>query len=257
MQKFINLFGIAIPSYAFFAVIGFCAAILFAFFRNKDQIIKWSAYYLFIVFSAVGMLLGSKLLFFITVLPTELTEFNLKKAFFLFLNSGFVFYGGLLGAIGGGLLSTKISHEDSGKTLNIFIPPFVLFHAFGRIGCFFSGCCYGIPWKYGIAMQDTPDIKRVPVQLMECAAEMIICIVILLKERRKSQQYDLVKTYLILYAPARFLLEFLRGDTARGIWWGGLSTSQYISIIIFAVSGILIVIDIVKGKRKQKCDEGS
>ena len=41
--------------------------------------------------------------------------------------------------------------------------------------------------------------------------------------------------YLCLYSLLRFGLEFLRGDTERGMWWGNtLSTSQIICIFSFA-----------------------
>lgn len=183
MQKFTELFGISIPSYAFFAVIGFCAAILFAFLGNKDQTLKWSAYYLFIVFAAVGMLLGSKMLFFITILPTELNDLTPKETVILFLNSGFVFYGELFGALGGRILSCKILHEDMNKVLNIFIPPFVLFHTFGRIGCFFAGCC-GIECKQFFSYPDEPNVVGSPVQLAETLGNAIIIAIICYREKQ-------------------------------------------------------------------------
>lgn len=42
-----------------------------------------------------------------------------------------------------------------------------------------------------------------------------------------------MECYLVLYAICRFVLEFLRGDSVRGIWFG-LSISQWISLGILA-----------------------
>lgn len=194
---------------------------------------------MFIVFAAIGMLFGSKLLFFITVLPTELNDITPKKALILFLNSGFVFYGGLFGALGCGILSGKISHEDMNKTLNIFIPPFVLFHTFGRIGCFFAGCCYGIECKLGFSYPDEPNVIRFPVQLAEALGNTIIIAILCYREKQLKNRDSLTFMYLLMYAPMRLLLEFLRGDAVRG-YWGYISTSQWISIFIIVVLAVLL-----------------
>ena len=51
---------------------------------------------------------------------------------------------------------------------------------------------------------------------------------------------------LIVYAIFRFFIEFFRGDEIRGIWVGGLSTAQYISVIIVAT---VITRKIIKKKK--------
>ncbi len=140
MLPVVLFLGIPIPSYMLCAVLGFCAALFLAFQRNKNDCFKWRAYYLFIVFAVVGMLIGSKVLFFATRLFEVLISFTLKKAIATFIEGGLVFYGVLLGALAFGKLSAKISKEEPCKILNIFIPSFALFHAFGRVGCFMAGC---------------------------------------------------------------------------------------------------------------------
>ena len=52
--------------------------------------------------------------------------------------------------------------------------------------------------------------------------------VLLLSIRFKHEGYY-TRFYLYIYAVSRFLLEFIRGDSIRGIWFG-LSTSQWVSI---------------------------
>ncbi len=79
-------------------------------------------------------------------------------------------------------------------------------------------------------MAETPEIRRFPVQLLEAIIEFIIFIILLKIE--KKRKYNLTIIYLITYAIVRFFDEFLRGDNIRGIWYMGLSTSQYISIVV-------------------------
>ena len=46
---------------------------------------------------------------------------------------------------------------------------------------------------------------------------------------------QLLPVYLSLYGAFRFLLEFLRGDGARG-FWGPLSTSQWVALATLAAA---------------------
>ena len=46
--------------------------------------------------------------------------------------------------------------------------------------------------------------------------------------------------YLLCYGAARFFLEFLRGDTVRGVWI--FSTSQWISLLAILPLGIYMVV---------------
>ena len=64
--------------------------------------------------------------------------------------------------------------------------------------------------------------------------------------RRNGKRLKSLQLYLILYAAFRFVLEFVRyDDSERGILMG-LSTSQWISIVICAV---VIVTEILSHRR--------
>ena len=64
---------------------------------------------------------------------------------------------------------------------------------------------------------------------------MCLFIIILLTYKKYVGTYKTVAFYAVSYSLVRFVLEFYRGDTVRGILLG-LSTSQWISIILFAIS---------------------
>ena len=51
--------------------------------------------------------------------------------------------------------------------------------------------------------------------------------------RRKRFDGEVILAYTLLYAIARFVLEFFRGDADRGFVFGGwLSTSQFIALFL-------------------------
>lgn len=231
---------VVIPLYGVLAAVGFVAAVVIFLFRAKGLSLSTVRKFQIAEFAAVGIFAGSRFVFVLTMLPSLFKDFSWVKLFNIVVNGGLVFYGGLLGAILGVFLYVKWRRLDMHEIFNIVTPCFPLFHGFGRIGCFLSGCCYGIPWAYGVAMASDPDVPRFPVQLAEATGCFIIFAIMLIIERKRPHS-DLLSLYLICYAPLRFGLEFLRGDTVRGVW-GIFSTSQWISLVIL----IIVVIRFVK-----------
>ena len=73
-------------------------------------------------------------------------------------------------------------------------------------------------------------MKKMPVQLIEALLELIVFLILCVIDKRKKD-VDLLAVYLTTYAIIRFVLEFLRGDSVRGVIMG-ISTSQCISILI-------------------------
>ncbi|MCR5828762.1 MAG: prolipoprotein diacylglyceryl transferase [Lachnospiraceae bacterium] len=232
-----EIFGI--DSYALMCAIGLAAACTFVIMRrerlaNTVGNIAWP-----IVSALVGLVIGAKLLFFITRIPA-LAAMHATFDMYIkeLVEAGYVFYGGVLGAYAGLLVFCRITWAPSGHVLNFFTPAFALFHGFGRIGCFCAGCCYGVEVKvHGIVMN---GVQRLPVQLFESIFEFLMFAGLLIVERqteKKKKSPKLSFYYLMIYSLFRFSIEFVRGDEIRG-FWGPLSTSQWIALIIL-VAGLV------------------
>jgi len=168
---------------------------------------------------------------------------------------GNVFYGGLLGGILAAIII--INRRPQYKYLLDFITPSIpLFHFFGRIGCFFAGCCFGIESLFGITfhhsiVEEANGVNRFPVQLLEAFVNLILFILLDIFRRKIYFKNNLIYVYLLFYSTARFFIEFFRGDSYRGIFFI-FSTSQIISIIIF--SFILIKFTVNLNKRIKTID---
>ena len=224
---------ISIPSYMLWATIGAIVSSFFLYFRSEDYGVKFKNLVVYIITGFICTLVGSRLLFLITMIPTIAVDFSFNKLLFYVLNGGLVFYGGLIGIIIGIYVCSKIRKESTINIFNFVAPAFPLFHIFGRIGCFFAGCCYGKESHFGFSMASNPDVIRLPVQLFEALANLLIFISLLLVPKRKRIN-NLMIMYLIEYSICRFILEFFRGDRERGIW-GCFSTSQIIALVIIIV----------------------
>ncbi len=61
-----------------------------------------------------------------------------------------------------------------------------------------------------------------------------------MKKKKDMFEGEVAVWYLMLYCIGRFVIEFYRGDLIRG-GLEGLSTSQIISLIMFALAAALLV----------------
>lgn len=199
------------------------------------------------VWAAVGAIFGAKTLYIIVnaeniIHGIRQGEITFVHALAGVMRGGFVFYGGLFGALIFAILSAKFFMIDIPSTLSTLIPCMPLAHAFGRVGCHFVGCCYGIESSIGCSIvyhssQYAPNgIRLFPVQLTEAVGDIIIFIILVfLGLKRDKSGIDIVFSYMGMYAILRFCLEFVRGDEERG-FIGKLSISQWISVVIIAIS---------------------
>ena len=254
MYPYINIGNFEFPVYGMIIIFSFiiglilCIPIGKKYGLIKEYIISAG------IFSSAGLLIGSKLLYLITKLPIYISNYSnvyskytsIEKLEFLF--SGYVFYGGLVGAILGVLFFSKIFNFDKWSLFSTLTPLIPFAHAFGRIGCFFGGCCYGIEYhgvfsisfNYNALSPHLSDVPRFPVQLLEAALVFILFIIIYIYTLKKTPiAGKTLGLYLIFYSIIRFLLEFLRGDVIRGVWYG-LSTSQWISLLLLPIGIILL-----------------
>ena len=242
-------FQIAISSYSLFSTIGLICAVIFVYFRIDKVGLSFKGYLLLLVIGTVFAFIGARLLFVIAILPQ--IDITFHNVLYYIINGGVVFYGGMIGLLFGISVFSKIRCFDCKTMLDMVAPAIPLFHFFARIGCLFAGCCYGIPWKWGVIMMDSPDIIRFPVQLCESICNLIILFIIIIRERKQNSFSGNITIYLILYAVCRFVLEYFRGDSVRGIWAFGLSTAQIISLIVF----IAVFLSVVKSNVKQYIKE--
>ena len=151
------------------------------------------------------------------------------------LGGGITFIGGLIGGAASFLIVYFILRKRlKGRLYEaISLLPCCIFvaHGFGRIGCFFAGCCYGRPTDSFLGVQFPDMIEKVhPTQLYEAAFLFImfgVCTYLLLKKDFKHN----MSLYLVTYGIFRFLIEFVRND-ARGELVAGISPSQFWSILM-------------------------
>jgi len=253
-----KVFGVDVAMYGLMVLIGIAAGIIVAVLRAKITGQKKDDLFFASLYGAIGTVIGAKILYLITILPDILRKFdylirNLDEASVL-LTGGFVFYGGLIGGVLAILIYCRQYKLRFFPLVEALTPSIPLIHAFGRMGCFFAGCCYGIefPPPIGMYFNKSPvaphDIPLFPVQLLEAILNLIIFAVLIYAARKRRRPGVVIGSYLIMYPISRFILEYFRYDEYRGFLLG-LSTSQWISIALFA-AGLFLVSKTVQNRSK-------
>jgi len=147
---------------------------------------------------------------------------------------------------------------------DIAAPYLALGQAFGRVGCFLNGCCYGkradgLPW--GICFPEgslvyqaqslryaelRPSITHWsypvhPTQLYSVAGLLLIFALLLLA-RKKWHPFDgfALPSYMALYGLFRFTVEFFRGDGNPTVLGFGVLSNQQVFSIILVVGGVVL-----------------
>lgn len=238
----IIIFGKEIPMYGICFFIGIIISVLIAYILVKREKYDLFDFVCLSIYVLIGSIIGAKLLFILVSIETIIAY---QLSFIEIIKGGFVFYGGLFGGYLGAIIYGKQFKIKLSDYIDVFAVVLPLGHAFGRIGCFYSGCCYGMEYDgifshiyYSSHNVLTPlGIPLFPVQLVESVCLFILFSVLFFIYLRMVKKGLSTEVYLLSYASIRFVLEFFRGDKERGGLLG-LATSQWISllIILFLIS---------------------
>jgi phosphatidylglycerol:prolipoprotein diacylglycerol transferase len=137
--------GIPIHTYGVMIGLGFITAVTVAAWlaqrewpgklglERRDQLFDL-AFYVFI-----GGIVGSRILF----IMVNWKDYSAHPARIFDLGGGLVFYGGLIGATIMSIWYARKTGMEFFRLADLAIPTVSLGQAFGRLGCFSAGCCWG------------------------------------------------------------------------------------------------------------------
>ena len=220
----------------------------------------------------VAAMIGSRLLFIVVNWDEYAHDLT---GIFEFWKGGLVFYGGFIGAVIFSIWYMRKHEMPFMQYADVMGPAVAIGQALGRLGCFSAGCCWGgaCDAHYAFAARFPQEslayqsqaanhlvsagalttIPIHPTQLYEAFGCALIFLFLTWWRSRKRFHGELLALYLMLYAPLRATVETLRGDEERGrvfnflgaaarhAWWN-LSTSELISVGIFAAGVALYVV---------------
>lgn len=161
-------------------------------------------------------------------------------------DGGFVFHGGLILGLVFSYFYLRQKKTGILPLGDIAVPALAIAHTFGRIGCFFAGCCHGrgTDTCLGVVFRNPDSMANLymrmtnfspvhPAQLYEAAGNLGIFLILNHKLKNKKFDGDVFLLYFVLYGVLRMVTEYFRADD-RGYLIAGYAVMTW----LFFLTGI-------------------
>lgn len=241
----LHLWGpFTIHSYGFFIAIGLIVFILLV--MRDERFKKLSLGNDFFDVITVGIfaaLFGGRTLYILS----EQEPLHNVLDFFAFWRGGLSILGGVIGVIIGLSLFLRYKKIPILRFFDLIAIYAPLLQAISRIGCFYAGCCYGLPCfnKWAIIYTD-PDCYAPlhtfihPTQLYSAGLLAILFLILFLYVRHKKMSPGFIlNIYIFCIALERFLIDFWRAD--RCMIGLPFSYNQYVGFGLMSITCISFV----------------
>jgi phosphatidylglycerol:prolipoprotein diacylglycerol transferase len=209
-------------TYGLFAATGCVTAVLWLRSHHRSIGVSENEFWAAMWVLLFGAIVGAKALF--VVLGWE-HYVRGELRFLADFQTGFVFFGGLVGALLAGVTFAAARGLDFMRGADYFAVAVPIGHAIGRIGCFFAGCCHG---RGGHPVQLYEALGLV---VIACACHRLLARV----EARERERGAAFWLYLTLYGILRITLDPLRAD-GRPERFLGLSYQQGIALLVLLLA---------------------
>lgn len=164
---------------------------------------------------------------------------------------------GILGALGSYLWFKKTPILAYLDRVAIYAP---LVQSFGRLGCFFAGCCYGVRSSVWCAVTYTHPAHMAPLYVSLHPSQLYSCVILFfiflflyfVMQKLIKTSGVLLCAYLFLVSMERFLIDFIRWDRLffKCKILSCFSIHQWIALGIAGISVIGLLLLIKKSKKQ-------
>ena len=235
--KDINV-GRSVPlyGYGFMMFVGFVAAGWTAIRRGRLVGIEKDVIWDVCLWVLVGGVGGARLFYIVqyreSVFKGAQSPGDYLVALFNLREGGLVLYGGITLALAAFVLFCWRRKLSPLLMTDIIMPSFFIGLAFGRLGCFMNGCCYGdrcdLPWAIPFPLGSVPDMVLVdrgfldkaqavtialhPSQVYSSLNALLLAFLMHCFFFVRRRDGSVLALALLTYPVTRFLIEFLRGD---------------------------------------------
>lgn len=229
--------------------VGMLLAILYAFKSAPRYKVDFSKLFNCILVGIICGIIGARLYF--CLFKWDYYGANPIEILYIH-NGGLAIYGGIIGALAGGLLVAKIQKMQLMPVLDITMVGFLLGQGIGRWGNFVNQEAFGTPTDLPWAMMsaNTDNIPVHPCFLYE-SLWCLLGFVLLHFYGKYRQRYSgqIFFSYLVWYGFERTLVEGLRTDSLYlpfQIFGADIRVSQLLSAAICITGIVFIIINIKK-----------
>jgi len=231
-----------VQGYYFWGYVGFLVGTVL-FVRNAGRNdVSFPKAILVMTASIYGGLFGARALFLLQRDPW--LQHTDPYQLLVFWEGGLSWLGAPVGGAIACALALVVVRRPLLINLGAMAPAIALAHAISRVGCLFTGCCYGRPTSVPWAIySDTVQARVHPTQIYSMASELVTVLILQTLFLKPALRKYLAPLYCVLLSASRFFEEFYRGTPAGPELISGLRFYQSVCIVVLAFSlcGLLIL----------------
>ena len=241
---FIRIGPLDIHTYGVFVALGFRVGLWVAARRAPCEGIKSEQIADLGVWLIVFGMLGGKLFHIIFFWNDFIAAWHAEGL--RSLREGFVFYGGFILASLAAIVYASANRLSLAKLMDVLAPSAALGHMFGRLGCFFNGCCFGkpcaLPWAVKFPLPHVmAGIPVHPTEIYEALGNLAIFAGLTAFSRRKRFDGQIFWLYVLSYGVLRFVVEFFRGDYDV-YYFGVLTIGHLVALVMIVLAAIVLAL---------------
>lgn len=268
-QKIVLPGGIPLFMYGFMILIGFLLASFLCRREAEKRGLPKDKIMDFAVFLILAGIVGARVFYVVQFWDDYFAEAPWYKVLAIY-EGGLVFYGGFIAAFLTGawyLWHNKLPVLDVLDTCTPFLPVGM---AFGRLGCWLNGCCWG--WRCSDYLPDFVNrfpesapayqhqaalgyiaagadraLAVQPTQLFDAAHSFVLFLLLWWNLRQSHPKGVVTFLMVAMYGTGRFVIEVLRGD--HQIMYDHLTVSQTISLLTLGI-GLTGLFGMMKNRKK-------
>jgi len=257
--------GVPVYGYGFMLFVGFAVGGWAAARRSEQAGLGGDIMWDLAVWVFISGIVGARLFYVVQYSDRIFTDehgvsrhgLDWLKAAINLPDGGLVLYGGVLLGIAAYFVFCRRRKLNPLFMADMVVPSVFIGLAFGRIGCFLNGCCYGdrceLPWAVTFPQGSQPfkilveqgfvlpealaSIPLHPTQLYSSINAMLLVFLTATYFKHRHRDGAVLAVGWVTYPVTRFVIEYLRGDE-MGQFDTSLTISQWVSIGLFC-SGTL------------------
>lgn len=231
LPQLVKIGPFTLYSFGLMVVLGFALGTYLAARLARERGLDGEAFLDGAVIILFAAILGARLLF-VALNSREYAQ-NLFEVAALW-RGGMSFHGGAIAGILAGVAYMRVRKLPVLPMADAAAPGLALGYAFGRIGCFLNGCCYGgpttLPW--GMHFPGTePHLSYHPAQIYASVLNFLLVPALIWAYRRPHRSGQVLALYIGAYSVYRFAIEGLRKGVTAEVFWMGLTEAQVFSAV--------------------------
>jgi phosphatidylglycerol:prolipoprotein diacylglycerol transferase len=194
--------------------------------HTADRLVTWIL---------IGGFIGAHLVDRLVYFPAETLAEPIRLLRFW---EGLSSFGGFVGAVCAAWIFFRRGQPETWTYLDAVAYGFPFGWIFGRLGCFLAFDHPGLPTRFFLGEDDGSGVVRHNLGLEEALYTVLIAALFYVLGRRKRPGGFFVGMLALLYAPVRFLFDFLR---TRDVRYLGLTPGQWGALALLGVGVFLVL----------------